>query len=561
MKVNLLYVLSKISIIAIFAFNFLIEILNLSFIKSGALASLTHLLISVVGIFLIIRIKNYNRSLRLILLIILAPIALYFVISNLMLFGTISYLPIIFGNNLINIFNTIINIFYYFVPSILLMIVYKYEVLSINEKESNIKVPEIVTFVFQIIIFLIPSLIVLSKEFNFELTSILATSGVLAAILGFAIQANLSNMLSGIFVNIERPFSQNDWITIDDKTGFVIDVTWRSTRIRTFENIEVTIPNEVVANAVIVNWSKNDKERMSEGFHIFNKLHFHPKHDPQHISQLLYNALKKVKPIDGREQLNLQWVRFIGVNEYGLEFAVAFDCTDRLKKNSQQDVVMMEIHKTLKHAGISMSAGKLYSVLDTDVGLKALDTHRLEEHYEPRKSSEFNPYNESIKNKVLLEKVPIFMSLSNEEIENVAINSERIHFNKDQYIIKQNDEGDSLFIIADGVVSVTVDNDKGEKVTVSKLGVGDFFGEMSLMTGEPRTANIVAEIPCVVLKVYKDTIKNIFSKNPEIYDYVSNILAKRKLVLDKSKDKSLKENEESKKLSIEIKKAIINFLS
>ena len=208
-----------------------------------------------------------------------------------------------------------------------------------------------------------------------------------------------------------------------------------------------------------------------------------------------------------------------------------------------------------------MSAGKLYSVLDTDVGLKALDTHRLEEHYEPRKSSEFNPYNESIKNKVLLEKVPIFMSLSNEEIENVAINSERIHFNKDQYIIKQNDEGDSLFIIADGVVGVTVDNDKGEKVMVSKLGVGDFFGEMSLMTGEPRTANIVAEIPCVVLKVNKDTIKNIFSKNPEIYDYVANILAKRKLALDKSKDKSLKENEESKKLSIEIKKAIINFLS
>ena len=150
MKVNLLYVLSKISIIAIFAFNFLIGILNLSFIQSGSFSSLTHLLISVVGIFLIIRIKNYNRSLRLILLIILAPIALYFVISNLMLFGTISYLPIIFGNNLINIFNTIINIFYYFVPSTLLMIVYKYEVLSINEKESNFKVPEIVTFVFQI---------------------------------------------------------------------------------------------------------------------------------------------------------------------------------------------------------------------------------------------------------------------------------------------------------------------------------------------------------------------------------------------------------------------------
>ena len=561
MKVNLLYILSKISIISIFAINFLITIFNISFIQSDVFSNLSHILISIIGIFIILKIKNYKRSLRLILLIIIAPIALYYVISNILLFENINYLSIIFGNKIINIFNTIINIFYYFVFSTILMIIYKYEVLSINEKDNNFKVPEIVTFVFQIIIFLIPSLIVLSKEFNFELTSILATSGVLAAIIGFAIQANLSNMLSGIFVNIERPFSQNDWITINDKTGFVIDVTWRSTRIRTFENIEVTIPNEVVANAVIVNWSKNDKERMSEGFHIFNKLHFHPKHDPQHISQLLYNALKKVKPVDGREQLNLQWVRFIGVNEYGLEFAVAFDCTDRIKKNSQQDVVMMEIHKTLRHAGISMSAGKLYSVLDNDVGLKALDTHRLEEHYEPRKSSEFNPYNESIKNKVLLEKIPIFMSLSKQEIESVANNSERIHFTKDQYIIKQNDSGDSLFIIADGVVNVTIDNDKGEKIMISKLGVGDFFGEMSLMTGEPRTANNISEIPCVVLKVSKDTFKNIFSKNPEIFDFVSNILAKRKLALDKSNVKTLKDNEQTKKLSMEIKKAIINFLS
>ena len=73
---------------------------------------------------------------------------------------------------------------------------------------------------------------------------------------------------------------------------------------------------------------------MSEGFHIFNKLYFHPSHDPENISKLLYNALKKAKPVDGREQLNLQWVRFIGANEFGLEFVVAFDCTKRILKNS-----------------------------------------------------------------------------------------------------------------------------------------------------------------------------------------------------------------------------------
>ena len=561
MKINIFYVLSKLSLIAILSLNFAISLLNIFGNDNLFINNIIQLTLSIITIVVILKLKTFQRSVRLILILIVSPIVVYYILFNLSLEIKFSFLNTFLSPSGIELLNLIINIFYYYVPSALLMLMYKYEVLSFSEKDKKTKIPEIITFLFQVIIFTIPSLIVLSNVFEFQLTSILATSGVLAAVIGFAIQANLSNMLSGIFVNIERPFSQNDWITIDDKTGFVIDVTWRSTRIRTFENTEVTIPNEIVANAVITNWSKNDKERMSEGFHIFNKLYFHPKHDPQHISQLLYNSLKKVKPIDGRDQLNLQWVRFIGVNEYGLEFAVAFDCTDRLKKNSQQDAVMMEIHKTLKHAGITMSAGKLYSMLENDVGLKALDNHRTENDYETLKSNEFNPYNESIKNTVLLERVPIFKSLIKDDIEQIANNAERIHYNTNEYIIKQNDTGDSLYIIADGVVGVKVENEKGDLILVSKLGVGDFFGEMSLMTGEPRTANIISEIPCVVLKVSKKIMKEILSKNNEVVDSISNILTKRKITMGKSKNKFLKHDEDANKLSKKIKKAIINFLS
>ena len=319
-------------------------------------------------------------------------------------------------------------------------------------------------------------------------------------------------MIKGIFVNIERPFSINDWITVNDKTGYVENITWRSTRIRTFENTEVIIPNDIVADSIFTNLSKQDKANMSEGFHIFNKIYFHPSHDPENISKLLYNALKKTKPADGREQLDLQWVRFIGVNEFGLEFVVAFDCTKRILKNSQQTQVMMEIHKTLKHAGIQMSSGKLYASLEKDIGLEALDTHRDETHYEKRKTGEFNPYNESIKNKVLLEKIPIFMSLSDNDLEEISENAERVHFEKDDYIIKQNDKGDSLYVINDGVVSVYLDNENNEKVFLAKLGVSDYIGEGSLLTGEPRSANVIAETPCIVIKVSKEIIKDIFAQ-------------------------------------------------
>ncbi|MDC2978782.1 mechanosensitive ion channel family protein [Pelagibacteraceae bacterium] len=466
---------------------------------------------------------------------------------------------LLINQSISNFIDKILLITLYFIPSIFIMMFYKYEVLSLNDK-SGTTIPEIITFIFQFLLFAIPSFLVLSFVFNLELTSILAAGGIVFAAIALSLQSSLSDLIKGIFVNIERPFAINDWITVDDKTGYVENITWRSTRIRTFQNTEVIIPNEIVADSILTNWSKQDKEKMSEGFHIFNKLYFHPSHDPENISKLLYNALKKAKPVDGREQLNLQWVRFIGANEFGLEFVVAFDCTKRILKNSMQDSVMMEIHKTLRHAGVQMSAGKLYGKLEEDTGLHALDTNRNREDFEKRQVSEFNPYNESVKNRVLLQKIPIFMSLNSEDLDEIAENAERLHFEKDDYIIKQNDSGDSLYVINDGVVSVYLDNESKDKVFLAKLGVGDFVGEGSLLTGEPRSANVIAETPCIVIKVSKDIIKDIFSKNPNVYDYVANILAHRKLKLDKKKNESQLTKDENKNLVNDIKNAIINFL-
>ena len=100
-----------------------------------------------------------------------------------------------------------------------------------------------------------------------------------------------------------------------------------------------------------------------------------------------------------------------------------------------------------------------------------------------------------------------------------------------------------------------------EKVFLAKLGVGDFIGEGSLLTGELRSANVIAETPCIVIKVSKEIIKDIFAKNPEVYGYVADILAKRKIKLDKKKNESEELQSDEKNITQEIKKAIINFLS
>jgi potassium-dependent mechanosensitive channel len=561
MKLNVFYILSKVYLILILAIGFILAFLDLSISRDMTLWSIVQMAFSIFSLPVVIKLKGTKRFNQLISLLIILPIGSYYTlnyISETLSSGAYVYL---YFNEDLSIISKIIMLSYYFIPSIHLMMAYKYQYLNDDRLNSNVKIPEIISLLVEVLLFIIPTLMVLSGVFEFELTSILATSGILAAIIGLAIQANLSNILSGVFVNLERPFRPDEYVSINDISGLVIDVTWRSTRIRTFENTEVTIPNELVASSIINNWSRTDKVKLSEGFRLFNSLSFNPRHDPRHISQLLSNALKKVNPVDGRDQLDFQWVKFSNVDEYGLKFVIGFDCINGFLKTSQQDVVMLEVHKTLQHAGISMTVGRLYSKLEADVGLEALQSSRVSEDFEEQFSAEFNPYNEAIKNKVLLRKVPIFMSLNEDDLNLLSESCKRVHFNNNEMIIKQKDPGDSLYIIADGVVSVQLDVENGERKIVSKLGVGEFFGEMSLMTGEPRTANIIAESPTVTISVEKEIIKKLFSNNTHFFDTVSDILAKRKIHLDNLKVSDAEDTKKVKNIAIEMKKAIIHFLS
>ena len=86
------------------------------------------------------------------------------------------------------------------------------------------------------------------------LSGLLATSGVLAIVIGLALQNTLADVFSGLAINIERSFAAGDWITVTDHVeGQVIEVNWRVTRIKTAANDMIIIPNSVIAKAVVTN--------------------------------------------------------------------------------------------------------------------------------------------------------------------------------------------------------------------------------------------------------------------------------------------------------------------
>ena len=92
-------------------------------------------------------------------------------------------------------------------------------------------------------------------------STFVTTSGIVAIVLGLALQNTLGDVLGGLAINIERPFGAGDWITLPNQaagevSGQVMQVNWRATRLRTWSHDLVIIPNSVVTKAVVTNHSR-----------------------------------------------------------------------------------------------------------------------------------------------------------------------------------------------------------------------------------------------------------------------------------------------------------------
>jgi ABC-type branched-subunit amino acid transport system substrate-binding protein/small-conductance mechanosensitive channel len=136
------------------------------------------------------------------------------------------------------------------------------------EERSGRRIPNVVRLFAAGTVYLLAIFGVIAFVFDQQLTSLLATSGLLAMIIGLAIQANIANIFSGIVLNIERPFKVGDWVMCGDMIGQVTDITWRTMRLRTRDGYNVSIPNGQVSESLIQNYSTGDNVRFSAEFFV-----------------------------------------------------------------------------------------------------------------------------------------------------------------------------------------------------------------------------------------------------------------------------------------------------
>ncbi len=156
------------------------------------------------------------------------------------------------------------------------------------ENRTKRKVPNLIRHFASAIVYLFAFFAIVAFVWNQTLTSLLATSGLFTMIIGLAIQGNIANIFSGIIINLERPFSIGDWIKVKDIDAVnVVDMTWRTVRLQTLTNHVVAIPNGIVANAVVVNYSKNS-------IRIDIPIQISTQHEPEKVLKYLKEVIDSI---------------------------------------------------------------------------------------------------------------------------------------------------------------------------------------------------------------------------------------------------------------------------
>lgn len=362
------------------------------------------------------------------------------------------------------------------------------------EQRTRQTVPNILRLFLAFIVYLLAFFGVVAFVFHQQLTGLLATSSVFAMIIGLALQINLSNIFSGIAINLEHPFRIGDWIGIGDHEGKVMDITWRTTRLETRYGNIISLPNSMASETQVHNYSYPD-ETYWEGFTI----HVAPEHVPEQVEKILTHAVLSVKDV-------LEpWVLFAGISDWAADYWVYYHVKDYRKKNSYKNAVWKRVWTHLHNHGIG----------------PVINPFVMQES-KPLSRTAMTPL-------AFLQKSGLFWLFSEDAKRILSQRMRHHHVSPEEKIVQQGDSGDSLFIIVEGTVGVWVTLENGETIEVDRMGTGAFFGEMALLTGEPRTASILAKTETTLFEITKADIAPILEQYPETIRKISKELARRTL--------------------------------
>jgi len=327
---------------------------------------------------------------------------------------------------------------------------------------------------------------------------------VVSAVLGFALQDVLKNVFAGLALQLEAPFETGDWLLVDGQPQQVLEMSWRSTHLRDNLGHDFREPNANLASARIENLGSGTPPM---GFEIEVGVVYGAP--PRQVKDALERAGRSAPAVvDSPAPVGL----LVGFGESGVIYRLRFWSRQVNGVARLLDEVRSRVWYELKRQDlvIPFPIRTVEHVAQSDVAEELAARHR-------QRAEE------------LFAAVDVLAALPPAVREQLAAEAVHHHFDDGERLVREGEGGRSLYVVARGQVQVGKTGvDVGTtQVTLATLGEGKYFGEMSLLTGAPRTATVSAIGAVEVFELDRDALAPILHDDPALADTLSRILAER----------------------------------
>lgn len=359
-------------------------------------------------------------------------------------------------------------------------------------QRQGVHYPKLIKDVVVFLLFVVGLLLILKYYLGLRVSGLLASTAVLTVVVGFALQDVLGNLFSGIVLNFEDSFKIGDWVRIGEREGRVEQFGWRSFKVRTIDRELIVLPNQAASKAEVLIYGSGGKPvalRVSFGAGYGDS--------PDRVEAAVLSALRDLPGVRAEPP---PLVQLAGFGDFSVNYEAKFWIDEYERHRRIASAARRRIWYAFRRQGIEIPFPK------RDVYLKQ------------ERREELSPEQVA----AALRGNDVLAVLAAPDLQALLESVRQRVFGAGETVIHEGEAGDQFFHIYTGAMEV-----RKNGRFVARLGPGDFFGEIALVTGDKTNATVAAERESVVLIVPSSRFRQVVDMNEAMARKLAEVITHR----------------------------------
>jgi small-conductance mechanosensitive channel/CRP-like cAMP-binding protein len=350
-----------------------------------------------------------------------------------------------------------------------------------------------------------------------DVSSLVTTSAILTAVVAFAMQDTLGNVLSGLAIQLDNSVQVGDWVQLDHVSGRVIDIRWRSTLIETRNWETVVVPNSQMMKASVAIVGR--REGQPQQWRRILTFQVDPGVPPARVISMVEDEMRELAIPNVARTPTARCILY-GFVQGNLQYQLRYFLTDLGEDDGTDSMVRVHLFATLQRAGIRIA--------EPQHTVHAIQ--RDEAHAATVRRRELSRRMQA------LGTIPFLAALPEADRAELAERLQYAPFARGDVITKQGNAAHWLYIVAYGEAEVVYEPPQGTPQVIGRVGAGEVFGEMALVSGNERAATVIAKTDVECYRLDCASFQELLAAKPEIAEEVRRVVGVRVPELERARE-------------------------